>query len=712
MGPEDLDFYSLVDFDPERGAIHFCGRRAILLQTDAMGALRKELVATLGADAAQVILTRYGFSCGYEDAGLLPARMQPESLEDFVLGGPRMHMFSGIAGVEPQFLEVDRERRLYRMSGMWRHSYEAEQHLRLFGRTDQPVCWTLAGYASGFASYVFQTDMICIETACEGRGDAQCHWRLLNLDDSAPELEPLRSYFQPLNIKDQINLLESKVCERTRELEASEQRYRDLIEDLPEMVFALQASGRVVHLNKAGRTRLGITADQVPGLRLKDLVLPGYRAEATDFLKQIYRKRTATKLDVVMRDSAGGEFPVQLQVEAVLKDGKIVGYSGLAVDIAARQERERTLSEYATRLEQRDQQLQGILSDGVYILDPNGRISFLNARMAELLGVEATHAVGRTCGELMDGAAAARLEQDFRRRLEGGANVPFEITVRREDATPCLLEISTAVLSAKGQVEGVIGVARDITARREMERQLAQATRLSALGEFASGIAHEINNPLGLVSGFAEELHCLLQTIPDADGLAEVAALRRGLVTIQEQAQRCKSITDNLLLFSRRQTAPLEVMDLAPFLGQCLDGYREIGLTRGLQLEVSLDPDLPPVLASHALLDQVLQNLVKNARDAMEGQGRLWLRAGRSATGVDLEVADEGPGLPPGVMDQVFDPFFTTKAPGRGTGLGLSICYGIMSELRGSITCGNRPQGGAWFRLGLRLADDGVGTRP
>lgn len=597
MRADQLDFFSLVEFAPERGTIQFSGRRAILLHTDAMGALRKELVETLGADIAKVILTRYGFSCGHEDAGLLAAYMNPDTVEEFVRGGPRAHMFSGIAEVETHALEVDRERGRYRMSGHWRHSYEAEQHLRLFGRADEAVCWTLAGYASGFASYVFDTDMICVEHECEGRGDDHCAWTLMNASDCAPEQAGLRQYFQPLNIKDRINLLEGKVYERTRELEASEQRYRNLIEDLPEMVFALHVSGRMVQLNKAGRTRLGITPDQLPELRLKDLVLPEYRNQAASFLKRIAGARTTTSLDVVMRDASGRPVPMRLQVEPVLKDGRIVGYSGLAIDISVQQERERKLTEYAARLENREQQM--------------------------------------------------------------------------------------------------------IAARREMERQLAQANRLSALGQFASGIAHEINNPLGLVSGFAEELQALMAQIPGAAGNPDFAVLRQGLTTIQEQAQRCKAITDNLLLFSRKQAVPVEPVDIAAFLRERLDAHAALGLTRGLEIACDIAAGLPPVASNPMLLDQVLQNLLKNARDAMNGSGAVFLALQAAAGGVLLEVCDEGPGLPAGVIDRVFDPFFTTKAPGRGTGLGLSICYGILSELGGRIECGNRPQGGACFRLFL-----------
>ncbi len=704
MRADQLELASLVEFAPERGVIQFSGRRAILLHTDAMGALRKELVETLGVATAKVIFTRYGFSCGHEDAGLLAAYMRPDTIEEFVRGGPRTHMFAGIACVETEYVEIARERGRYRMGGRWRRSYEAEQHLRLFGRSEDAVCWTLAGYASGFASYVFQTDMICVEHACEGRGDDHCAWTLMNADD-CPDLAELREHFKPLNIKDRIDVLEGKVFERTRELEASEQRYRNLIEDLPEMVFALNVSGRLVQLNKAGRTRLGIAEDRLSSLRLNDLVLPAYRSQAASFLKNAARQRAVTKTDVVMSDTAGRHFPVQLQVEPVLKDDKIVGYSGLAIDITAQQERERKLTEYAARLENREQQIQDVINDAVYILDPDARLSFVNNRMAELLGVRADEAVGRRCAEFMPRASAVRVEKDFERRIGGADGKPFEIMLEPKNGANCLLEVATAVLWTNGKREGVIGVARDITARREMERQLAQANRLSSLGEFASGIAHEINNPLGLVSGFAEELQSLMDAVPAGEGAPDLDVIRRGLATIQQQALRCKAITDNLLLFSRQQIAPVEPLDLALYVRERLDSYQDTGFARGLDIQVRAENALPLVRGNPILLDQVLQNLLKNARDAMGGAGHLRLELRGTPAGAELEVLDDGPGLPAGVIDHVFDPFFTTKPPGRGTGLGLSICYGIMSELGGRITCGNRAEGGAWFRVTLPPED-------
>ena len=702
MRPKELEFFSLLDVKPNHGLIELCGRRAILIHADAMGALRKELVQTLGADVAKVILTRYGFSCGYDDAALLKEFMKPDSLEDFVLGGPRVHTFSGIAEVEPHIVEIDRERSHYLMSGFWRRSYEAEQHLRLFGLSDDAACWTLAGYASGFASYVFGVDMICIESECEARGNDHCTWTLMNADESSPQLLSLRKYFQPLNIQAQINLLESRVTERTRELEASEQRYRDLIEDLPEIVFALHATGHLIQLNKAGRQRMGVTTEDVARLRIKDMVRPDFRERAVGFLKETLTSASITKLDVIMRDAEGRDFPVQLQLKPVMKDGKVVGYSGLAVDIAAHREREQRLAEYASRLEHREQQIQDIINDAVYMLDLEGRFTFINARMAALLDVPVQSVVGRRCEEILVGTAARRLRKDFERRLAGKAALPFEITLSTDD-TRCLLEINSALLSEDGISSGVIGVARDITARREMEKQLARANRLTAFGQFASGIAHEINNPLGLVSGFAEELQNVLERLPMSGQNAEMQALQRGLTTIQEQVQRCKHITENLLLFSRKQAVPLETLDLVALVQEQLANHMDSGLMRGIELELVAETAMPPVLGNPALFDQVLLNLLKNARDAMNNRGKIVVAVRRSDHSAVVEIADEGPGIPAGIIEHVFDPFFTTKPPGRGTGLGLSICYGLMADLRGKISCGNRPDRGAWFRVELPL---------
>ncbi|CAA7625586.1 putative Histidine kinase [Candidatus Terasakiella magnetica] len=583
MQARDLRLPDLVQFDADQGLISFCGRRAVLIQADAMGALRKELVDTLGSDIAKVILTRFGYSCGQNDARHLHAMMGDDAVSEFVLAGPKLHMLEGVVCVETHALLIDPETGHYDMSGIWRNSYEAEQQLRLFGVSDDPVCWTVAGYASGFSSVAFDTPMICIEGQCIGQGHEHCTWRLVAASSCGPEHDDHRRLFMPLNIQEHINLLEQKVQVRTSALAASESRYRDLVDNLSEIIFSLDEEGQLVHLNRAGRKRLGLdTAGQmVPLARL--MTMP-HRRRLVRFLRQVSTSGSEGRIELALRSLTGEEIPAQMQISPVLDGERLAGYRGLAIDISQRQARERKLTEYASSL----------------------------------------------------------------------------------------------------------------------ETQLAQATRLAGLGQFASGIAHEINNPMGLISAYAEDL---LDTLDEDGAAADLAKLRRGLATIQEQAYRCKYITQNVLSFARDQVINLEATDTGALVRDKVAFFSERTTVRGLDIRLNISEGLPPVTTDPNLLGQVLLNLLKNAADAMESKGVLSISLCRFRNRLRLDVNDDGPGLAPEIMEKVFDPFFTTKEPDRGTGLGLSICYGIVRSLGGTITCGNRPTGGAWFRVSLPLSN-------
>lgn len=577
----DLRLQDLVSFDPDQGVISFCGRRAVLFQADAMGALRKELIDTLGIDIAKVILTRFGYSCGQSDARHLRARLGEGVLPDFVLAGPKLHMLEGVVYVETHALLIDHETGQYDMSGVWKKSYEAEQHFRLFGVSADPVCWTVSGYASGFSSVAFDTPMICIEDQCVGRGHAECSWRLIAGSKCGPEHDEHRRLFMPLNLQHQINLLEQKVQQRTAALAASESRYRDLVDNLSEIIFSLDGDGHLVHLNRAGRRRLGLPADgeMVPLARL--MALP-FRRRLARLLRQVKDSGAEGRIEMVLRSLMGEEIPAQMQISPVMDGDRLAGYRGLAIDISQGKARERKLTEYASSL----------------------------------------------------------------------------------------------------------------------ESQLAQATRLAGLGQFASGIAHEINNPMGLISAYAEDL---LDTLDAAEAPLDPARLRRGLATIQEQAYRCKFITQNILSFARDQVVNLEMTDLGALVRDKVAFFSDRATARTLDIRLTVNDDLPPVRTDPSLVGQVLLNLMKNAAEAMESTGRLFITLARVRNRARLEVADDGPGLAPEIMEKVFDPFFTTKEPDKGTGLGLSICYGIIRSLGGTITCGNHPAGGAWFRVSLPL---------
>ena len=230
------------------------------------------------------------------------------------------------------------------------------------------------------------------------------------------------------------------------------------------------------------------------------------------------------------------------------------------------------------------------------------------------------------------------------------------------------------------------------------QAQLIHAEKLSAVGQLASGIAHEINNPLTTILG---QVYLLL----DHEGID--AYVRERLTIIGAESSRAARIVQNLLLFARRYTPERRPCSLA-------DQVRRVIELKGFQLEqdhVRIVTDFSPcpvVRADENQIQQVLLNLVQNAHQAMAQQIAdrvLTMRVGLRASHAFVEVLDSGPGIPADVLPRVFDPFFTTKPPGEGSGLGLSVSYGIITEHGGTLRAENRPEGGACFVIELPLGE-------
>ncbi|MBI2393252.1 MAG: response regulator [Deltaproteobacteria bacterium] len=233
--------------------------------------------------------------------------------------------------------------------------------------------------------------------------------------------------------------------------------------------------------------------------------------------------------------------------------------------------------------------------------------------------------------------------------------------------------------------------------RRELERRDAQ--RLEALGRFAGGIAHDFSNVLACIGSYTD---LLLDALPELDpNRSDLQEIRRATDTAAE-------LTGKLLAFARRQNVPSAVLDLGAVLSRSLPMFRQI-LPKTIDLVVALDDDLPRVRADKSQIEQIVTNLVFNARDACEATGGVVsLRASAAPGGVYLEVRDTGVGMTDAVRARLFEPFFTTKRRGKGTGLGLATAHGIVSQLGGRIEVESAPGAGAAFRVHLpAVAEDG-----
>jgi two-component system NtrC family sensor kinase len=231
---------------------------------------------------------------------------------------------------------------------------------------------------------------------------------------------------------------------------------------------------------------------------------------------------------------------------------------------------------------------------------------------------------------------------------------------------------------------------------RQTQEQLIQSEKLSAIGQLVSGVAHELNNPLTGILGYAQLL--MKRNLPPG--------FEKPIRTIDSEAIRCQKIVKSLLTFARNHKPETRYLDLNEVLRASVELVAYQLRVDGISVEEDLAPDLPLTMADGHQIQQVVVNLITNAQQAMAGHpggGKLSLRSWEQDDRVLVEIADTGPGIPEEQMGRIFDPFFTTKEVGKGTGLGLSLAYGIMQEHGGSIAVRNAPAGGAIFRLELPL---------
>ena len=254
----------------------------------------------------------------------------------------------------------------------------------------------------------------------------------------------------------------------------------------------------------------------------------------------------------------------------------------------------------------------------------------------------------------------------------------------------------------------VLTVALDIQSEKAAAAAAISASRLATLGELSAGLAHELSQPLSVISLSAELSRMLLSrgdATTVAPALAPVAERQQVII---DMVARAKTITDHLRMFSRQEQDEVHPVELGLVLRGAALLVEGALKDQSVELTTDIADDLPLVWGQQILLEQVMMNLLLNARDAMRDrpyeQRRVHVETATSGDHLEVRVLDNGSGIPEAALERLFEPFFTTKAVGQGTGLGLSICFGIMQACGGSITAANRPEGGAVFTLRFKPA--------
>ena len=239
--------------------------------------------------------------------------------------------------------------------------------------------------------------------------------------------------------------------------------------------------------------------------------------------------------------------------------------------------------------------------------------------------------------------------------------------------------------------------------RDEMSAAFLRSARLASVGELATGLAHEINNPLAIIGAEQTNLADLLNI--SSDGILPRQEVTDALERIKYQVKRCASITTRMLQFGRRHVSSLERISLKPHLRNILDLMLLQEQMQQVRLLLDIESDLPDVLLDPLELEQVLVNLVNNSLYAAGGKGSVSVSAFKSGEYIYLEVRDDGEGMHPEVLQKIFEPFYTTKPPGQGTGLGLSVCYGIVRSWGGTIEAESKAGEGTRMHIRIPLRE-------
>jgi signal transduction histidine kinase/CheY-like chemotaxis protein len=334
------------------------------------------------------------------------------------------------------------------------------------------------------------------------------------------------------------------------------------------------------------------------------------------------------------------------------------------------------------------EQMVDAIGAAVCIVDHHGTVHRANRTFAELVGTPVTALAGRAWQELLP---PGWLDPVSRLLASPGGTPPSEL----RDRGRVFVATAIAIGGEDPLARATVLLLDDHTERRRLQGQLIQSEKMSAVGQLISGVAHELNNPLASVLGFADFLIESGEVPP---------ALADPLRVIQQEAQRAAGIVKNLLTFARRQDQERRPVAIGEVLERTTALLRNQLIQSRVDAVLEVADDLPDVFGSPNQLQQVFVNLINNGAQAIATTGKpgtITIRARPWLDGVAVDVEDTGPGVPPELAERIFEPFFTTKREGEGTGLGLSICQGLVKEHGGRLSLRSPVDGGATFTVEL-----------
>ncbi len=475
---------------------------------------------------------------------------------------------------------------------------------------------------------------------------------------------------------------------------ASEERFETLLNALTSMVFLCDISGFVLTHNKAFAQFLGRADDRLIGMHLRDLLPQQALSDGRKKVMRVFEHKTHTSFMLALSGRTW-----EVNTYPVLDDNNdVLCIAVLARDItnALREEEERHLLETA----------MNNAAETILITDAEGTIVYVNVAFETTTGYSRMEALGKTPALLKSGRHDAQHYADLWKTLTNGEQWHGRFLNRRKNGELFHERAAISpVQNAQGETTHYIAVKRDITREHQLEKQLQQSQKIEAIGTLAGGIAHDLNNVLGIVLGRAELA---------LDALGQDHAAYTHVDIITQTATRSSRLIKQLLSFSRKETSEVDTIQIGTLVKEHTKLLRTY-LPANITIRQHISTDAGCVHADPGEIQQIIMNLCTNANHAMQPNGgmliigleavalssELLVATGRVPAGdyVRLQVEDTGAGMTPEVRTCIFDPFFTTKDESLGTGLGLAMVQGAMERAGGAIDVHSAPGEGTRFDL-------------
>jgi PAS domain S-box-containing protein len=477
-------------------------------------------------------------------------------------------------------------------------------------------------------------------------------------------------------------------------LQENQARLNGIIASAMDAIITVDQNQRIILFNRAAEQMFGYQSDKVLGKPLDNLLPERFRArhrqEIQRFGETGVTNRSMGKLGTLYGLRSNGH---EFQIEASISQVEVSG--GKLYSVILRDVTERVAAE--ERLVESEQQLKAEFEQaavGIAHLTPDGRWVRANPKLYEILGYSADELRSKT---LMDLTHPDDLQKDLelQQRLLSGELQSYVLEKRfiRLDGSSIWANVTVSLVKdLRGEIKYLIKIVEDITERKKAEaalktkndelkamtQQLWQTAKLATMGELSASVAHELNNPLAILS---LRIELLKGSIPES------SQQMRELEIMEQEVDRMASLVSNLLQFSRSGQRQISTLDVRQEADSTLELVHNLLVHRHIAVQRDFSGELPLLQADRQQLRQLFLNLFSNAADAMPQGGTLTIRITPAEQGrmVAIEITDTGTGIHPDHLRLIMEPFFTTKAEGKGTGLGLSICKRIVEEHKGSI---------------------------